>query len=360
VTASPTVTSTLLPTFTPLPPPGTVLWTFQTGNAIWSSPTVSEGVVYFGSDDHSLYAVDTATHQLRWKFDTGGVIRSRPAVVDSMVYVSSDDGMLHALEASSGTEKWNAAIGSANERTGGKYDVGMGYDYQQSSPTIADGVVYVGSGAAEVDAFEAATGKQVWRFEAASRVRSTPAVSDGKVFVGDGSGLLHVLDAGSGTEVWNTQGCDVPSPAVFNGLVYCGSRGSLEVRAWDIQTGKLRWQFPVGHSWVDSSPRIVDGILYIGSSDAAALFALDSQTGDLKWKFQMTGDSWCTPAISNGIAYIGGYTAGADNSFYAVNVSTGQQIWKLTIKNGVVSSPAVMDDVIYFGGMDGNLYALQG
>jgi outer membrane protein assembly factor BamB len=358
--ASPTATPTVPPTPTPQPGTGSVLWTFGTGDAIWSSPIVSSGVVYFGSDDMSLYAVDTTTHQLRWKFATGGVIRSRPAVADSMVYISSDDGVLHALEASSGTEKWNAAIGSANVRTGGKDDVGMGYDYQQSSPTVADGVVYVGSGAAEVDAFEAATGKQVWRFETASRVRSTPAISDGKVFVGDGSGLLHALDAKTGSELWNAQGCDIPSPAVSNGLVYCGSRGTLEVRAWDIQTGELRWQFSAGHSWVDSSPRVVDGTLYIGSSDAATLFALDPQTGELKWKFNLGGYAWCTPAVSQGVVYIGSFMPGVTGNFYAVDAQTGQQKWTLPVPYGVVSSPVVVDGVIYFGGMDGNLYVVQG
>src|SRR5512140_3343771 len=103
-TAVPTVVPTTIPTVPPTPtatvsPAGTVLWTFAAGNSIWSSPVVSNGVIYFGSDDQALYAVDLQTHQLAWKFATGGVIRSRPAVLGNMVYASSDDGVLHALDA---------------------------------------------------------------------------------------------------------------------------------------------------------------------------------------------------------------------------------------------------------------------
>lgn len=338
--------------------PGAVLWTFQTGEAVWSPPTVSDEVVYFGSDDKSAYAVDLHTHQLRWKFATGGIVRSRPAVADGVVFVSSDDGVLHALDAAAGTEKWQADLGSARMPVRG--ELGSGYDYQQSSPVVADEVVYVGSGSGEVDAFKAATGERLWQFMATTRVRSSPAVADGKLYIGDGNGNLYALDAATGVELWKAQGCDNPTPAVANGLVYCGSRGTLQEQAWDAATGEQRWQFAVGHSWIESSARIADGTLFVGSSDAATLFALDPQTGELKWRFGLIGDAWCSPAIANGVVYIGGYSSGADSDFYAVDATTGKLNWKLSIRNGVVSSPTVVDGIVYFGGMDGNLYAVQG
>jgi outer membrane protein assembly factor BamB len=367
-TASPAATPTLPPTLPPTlqpspilttPPSGTLLWTFSADNAVWSSPVVSNGLVFFGSDDKSFYAVDAKTHQQAWKFATGGIIRSRPAVSDGVVFVSSDDGVLHALDVSTGVEKWQTDIGAANIRTGGAFDVGSGYDYQQSSPVIAGGVVYVGSGAAEFDAVDAASGKLLWRFETASRIRSSAAIAAGKVYVGDGSGTLHAFDARTGAELWNQPGCDLPSPAAAGGLVYCGSRGTFEVHAWDAATGELKWKFPVGHSWVDSSPVIVDDILYIGSSDASTLFALDAATGELKWQFSTKGYAWCTPRFANGTVYIGSYNMGVEGTLYAVDAATGQQKWSLTIKGGIVGSPAVDQGVIYIGGLDGNLYSIQ-
>ena len=358
-TAVPTTTPTLTPSPTPTTPPaGTVLWTFQAGNAVWSTPVISHGLIYFGSDDKSFYAVDLQTHQLAWKFDTGGVIRSRPLVQDGVVYASSDEGVLYALDAASGAEKWKAGIGSAHVRTGGSYDVGSGYDYQQSSPTFADGVVYVGSGAGGLYAFEATGGTQLWRFDTTSRVRSSAAIADAKVYFGAGDGNLHVLDAKTGTELWNQPGCDLPSPAVVDGLVYCGGRGTFEVRAWDAASGELRWQFPVGHSWVDSSPVIVDGTLYNGSSDKSTLYALNASTGEEKWNFMLRGYAWCTPTVASGTVYIGSYK-GMDGIFYAVDTASGQQKWSLPVDGGILASAVVEQGVIYFTALDGNLYAVQ-
>ncbi len=356
------VTPTELPPTATRPVPtspaaGTVLWTFQTGDAVWSSPTVTDGVVYFGSDDKSVYAIDTTTQKLRWKFTTGGIVRSHPAATEGVVYVSSDDGTLHALDIATGTEKWKADLGSANIPARG--ELGSGYDYQQSSPAVANGMVYVGSGAGEVDAFDALTGQRIWQFMATSRVRSSPTVVDGTLFIGDGNSNLYALNARTGTELWKAQGCDNPTPAVSNGLVYCGGRGTVEERAWDARTGELRWQFSVGNSWVDSSARVVDGVLYVGSSDAASLFALDSATGGLKWRFNVRGYAWCSPAISNGVVYIGSYSLGGDAGFYAVDAKTGQPKWTLTVSKGVVSSPTIAAGVVYFGGIDGKLYAVR-
>jgi eukaryotic-like serine/threonine-protein kinase len=358
-TPAPTLTPTTAPSPTPAAAPGTVLWTFKAGNSIWSSPVLSNGIIYFGSDDFSVYAVDVKTYQAIWTVKTGGVIRSRPAVADGVVFVSSDDGILHALDALTGVEKWQAGTGPANMREGGPFDVGSGYDYSQSSPTLADGLVYIGSGDSGVFAFEASTGKQVWKFETSGRVRSTAAVSDGKVYIGEGSGLLHALDAKTGLELWNQPGCDIPSPAVATGLVYCGGRGTYEVHAWDAATGELGWKFSVGHSWVDSSPVIVDDALYIGSSDAATLYAISAATGEQKWTFPTSGYAWCTPTYADGLIYMGSYNMGVSGGFYAVEAATGQQLWSLTVENGIVGSAVVDEGVVYFGGLNGTLYAVQ-
>jgi outer membrane protein assembly factor BamB len=343
-------------TVTP-PEPGTVLWTFETGAAVWSSPTVDEGVVYFGSDDASLYAVDLTAGELRWKFPTGGSVRSRPEVADGIVYASSDDGFLYAVEAASGTLSWRADLGAADMPERGA--LGSAWDYQLSSPVVAEGAVYVGSGANAVYAFDAVSGEQLWRYPTASRVRSSPAVAEGVVYIGDGVSTLHAIEAASGARLWTAEGCSISTPLVVDGAVYCGSRGFVEVRAWDAATGELLWQFSVGHSWVDSSPRIVDGTLYIGSSDAASLFALDPVTGARKWRAQLTGYAWSSPAVSQGVAYIGTFMPGIPGKLYAVGASDGAILWSLPIDEGVVSSPVVVGGVIYFGGIDGKLYAVK-
>ncbi|MDT9191305.1 MAG: PQQ-binding-like beta-propeller repeat protein, partial [Limnospira sp. PMC 894.15] len=72
------------------------MWKFRTEDGIFSSPAVSGGVVYFGSYDNHLYAVDANTGQERWKFKTESVIFSSPAVSGGVVYFGSLDNHLYA------------------------------------------------------------------------------------------------------------------------------------------------------------------------------------------------------------------------------------------------------------------------
>jgi outer membrane protein assembly factor BamB len=70
----------------------------------------------------------TTLNELAWKFKTDGMVNSSPAVADGVVYVGSGDGRLYALDARTGKEKWSF-------NTGGEVF---------SSPAVADGVVYAG------------------------------------------------------------------------------------------------------------------------------------------------------------------------------------------------------------------------
>ena len=73
--------------------------------AIWDGklygllPAVVDGVVYVGSGDSYLYAVDAASGELLWRYETGDNVGSSPAVVDGVVYFGSDDGYLYAVGA---------------------------------------------------------------------------------------------------------------------------------------------------------------------------------------------------------------------------------------------------------------------
>jgi outer membrane protein assembly factor BamB len=49
-------------------------WAYQTGGPIVSSAAIVGGVVYFGSYDHNLYAVNSTTGHKLWSFQTGGYV----------------------------------------------------------------------------------------------------------------------------------------------------------------------------------------------------------------------------------------------------------------------------------------------
>ena len=62
------------------PEPTPVLWSYETGDSVLSSPAVSGGVVYVGSDDSDVYALDASTGDLIWSYETGDYVFSSPAV----------------------------------------------------------------------------------------------------------------------------------------------------------------------------------------------------------------------------------------------------------------------------------------
>ena len=104
-------------------------WSYATGNSVRSSPAVTNGVVYIGSDDGEVYALNASTGALLWTYTAGAGIFSSPAVASGMVYVGSLDYKVYALNAKTGSKLWS-------------YSTGGGY----SSPVVVNGMVYVGGG----------------------------------------------------------------------------------------------------------------------------------------------------------------------------------------------------------------------
>jgi outer membrane protein assembly factor BamB len=70
--------------------------------------------VYFGADNGKLYKVDAASGTIVWTYQTGGPIRTTPVVYGGYVYFGSDDGYVYCISASSGNlrPKWPIFAGS--------------------------------------------------------------------------------------------------------------------------------------------------------------------------------------------------------------------------------------------------------
>ena len=64
-------------------------WAYRAGDYIRGTPAVNGQVVYVGSDDNNLLAVNTETGQLVWKYETAGNITSAPAFAGDTVYFGS-------------------------------------------------------------------------------------------------------------------------------------------------------------------------------------------------------------------------------------------------------------------------------
>ncbi len=65
-------------------------WSYVTRKYVFSLPAVANGVVYVGSEDSNVYALNANTGVKLWNYSTGGVVKSSPAVANGMVYVGSN------------------------------------------------------------------------------------------------------------------------------------------------------------------------------------------------------------------------------------------------------------------------------
>ncbi|MGD0978763.1 MAG: PQQ-binding-like beta-propeller repeat protein, partial [Candidatus Bathyarchaeia archaeon] len=160
------------------------LWTYMTGSGVYSSPAVAGGMVFVGSGDGRVYALNAASGALVWSYATGSPVYSSPAVSGGMVYVGSD--RVYGLSASNGALVWSYATGSP----------------VYSSPAVSGGMVYVGSLDDRVYGLSASNGVQIWNYSTGASVYSSPAVSGGMVYVGSYDGSVYALSASNGVQIW--------------------------------------------------------------------------------------------------------------------------------------------------------------
>lgn len=304
-------------------PPGVnhIVWQFRTGAPIVASPTIADGTLYIGSDDHNLYAIDARSGRLLWKFAANAGIRSTAAVSGGSVFFLSLDGNLYSLDTRSGKLQWKfATAGESRNHAPGLYGLSPAlepmpdpWDFFLSSPAVAEGTVYFGSGDRHVYALSAQTGALRWKFLAGDVVHSSPALAGGLLCIGAWDGVLYALDARTGALRWKFAGLTdathfmqgIPgSPAIAGHTVVFGSRDNF-IYALDARTGSQLWRQPNHNSWVIASPAILNGTVYITTSDSMLFRALDLKTGAPLFELPYLAYSFSSPALASGHAYFG-------------------------------------------------------
>jgi outer membrane protein assembly factor BamB len=322
------------------------------GGCDW--PMFRQGPEHSGSSADTSISTATVSSSmvLAWTATTGGVVESSPAVANGVVYVGSNDRKLYAFDATgsagcAGTPKKCAPLWTS---------VGTGASIF-SSPVVVNGVVYVGSEDGTLYAFDAKgttncagvprTCIPLWTAATKGLIESSPTVVDGVVYVGSGHSdkRLYAFDA-AGTK--NCSG----NPVTCTPL----------------------WTAAASQS-ISSSPAVAGGVVYVGSQDGA-LYAFDAAgvngcsgtpvVCSPMWTSTVTGGSiFSSPSVVGGVVYVGSN----DGNLYAfdANGNTGcsgapvtcAPLWSATTGGSVGSSPAVTNGVVYVGSNDGKLYAFD-
>jgi outer membrane protein assembly factor BamB len=287
----------------------------------WSSPAVSEGVVYIGSGT-KVSAMNGATGQLLWTKDLNDfktnsqIVNGSPAIDGNRLIIA---------------------------------------DWQNATYYCLD--VIQG-------------GQLLWSFalDANSIAQSTPCIDSGKVFVGQGSswgspanGKVWCLDEATGNPVtsWGTNGCYVTdgkldvtgTVAAYRGFIYFtdftyGAASSPNAHLYCLSgaTGQEMWKQPVYGS--DGAPAVADGLVVVASQQAGAwpapstnwvtAFAADtsSGTGPVQlWTKSGFGGYNMSPCISGDKIAVGNIDCstvftGAGAGMWVLNAGDGTAVWQ--------------------------------
>lgn len=364
-----------------------VEWTFDTDDAVWSSPVVADGTVYIGSADHSVYAIDAETGDQKWAFETDHRVEGTPAYAagsagssDSTsesdrgtVYVGSYDKHVYAIDAETGDQRWASEVaglvrgGPVVDRDAvivgvGCYNLACSW-YAEEADVPQDGWVY---------SLDAASGETNWRYDVGDEVVSTPAIDDETVYVGTSDGDLYALDVETGDVEWAYETGDMiwSSPAVAFGAVYVGDWDG-KIHAVDAASGDAEWTTDTSGYYISGSLAVDENAVYVGDTPFNAIdsgepnygevHCLDRIDGEIQWSVEtQTTEIGSSPVVNDDRLYIGTHrpTEGDGAGIHALSID-GDEEWFFEVGGrGVGSSPALVEGTLYFGGTDGRVYAV--
>ena len=182
-------------TFAAFTPERGVLWTFKAGNQITGGAVRdSDGLVWFGSHDHSLYALD-ASGKLVHEVECNGQINGSPVFDDTFVYLGSCDGKLRKIDIHTGEVVRELDFES----------------YIPETPVLSGGVLYMLTHGGELAAVKADDFEALYHVPTGNTFFTSPFVTDSFLFLTDANGKIHIHKRADGSFI-----ADLPSVKTWN------------------------------------------------------------------------------------------------------------------------------------------------
>ena len=259
--------------------------------------------------------------------------------------------------------------------------VAFSLDSRPGQPTIADGVVYLGSQAGTMHAVSMQTGQELWRFDTDGPIFHPPLVNGDLLLFGSWDGNLRAVNKASGELIWAFQAGQVDwdtrdifvngIPAVVDGVAYFSSE-DFNVYAVDIETGKEVWRHALPEEPQAREIPIVDRVAYIGTWDGH-VYAIDIDSGELVWR--SATDDQGRASLPDQVAFVtvvpivteeAVYFSDWAGNLFAVDRADGQQLWRFdpgaadSRHVGSRSFMALVGEVLYYSTLeDQHLYGVN-
>jgi len=282
----------------------------------WSGPVVHDGIIYVGSRDGRVVAINASSREQQWQWPDTDALRSlvytTPKVLGDLVYVGTYSGLVYALTIDRGAERW------VYPRTGSIGAI-------VGTPVVVNETIYISSSDGRVYALDTTFGDFKWTWPPlaekplAEKLWTSPAVKGDTLYV-----------------------------STFDGHIY----------ALSAETGELLdWSFEAEAGFA-SSPVIDEDTIYVGSFDRH-LYAVKIGSDEPMWKFPQEEPAanwfWASPIVDEGIVYAGCL----DGKLYAIEAKTGEKIWEFDAESPIVSSPVLIDNLLVVTDESGTVYVFN-
>jgi outer membrane protein assembly factor BamB len=298
-----------------------------------ASPTpVTDGesvIVHFGNGDLAAYDFDGnqlwkrnlqkdhGTYTIWWGHANSPVLYHdlviNVCMQDSLADLGADKSMSYivAHDKKTGELKWKTE--RMTESTAEECD---SYTTPVFCPPRSKSEVdtFIVAGANQLDAYDPATGAQVWRLETPRRIRTItgPTLADGVIYYAEGfRGPMHAVRVGGQGKrsideavVWshkqNTP--DTPWPVVRNGLVFMISDDGI-AQCLDAKTGALKWKERFQGDF-KASPIAAPGRVYFLNMVGRCTVVAPEPTFSKIAENQIDGNTIASPIASDGRIYL--------------------------------------------------------
>jgi alcohol dehydrogenase (cytochrome c) len=247
-----------------------------------------------------ITAANVSGLQAQWSIQLPGTsnLETEPLVVDGIMYTSGQPGTVVALDAKTGRQIWRFTrqrkVRNPNEIN--PFNRGV---------AILGNRIFVGTLDAALVAIDARTGSLLWESQVADSmlgysITSSPLIVKDKVIVGvsggefGARGFLDAYDAATGKRVWRWY--SIPAPGEFGNDSWAGDSWKTGAGptwltgSFDAELNTLYWTVGNPGAQIDRSVRGNADNLFTDS-----VVALDPDTGSRKWHFQFTpndGHDW--------------------------------------------------------------------
>ncbi|HLE89581.1 MAG TPA: PQQ-binding-like beta-propeller repeat protein [Anaerolineales bacterium] len=250
-------------------------WRFSAATDHWvATPLVVGNKLFAPNSDGNLYVLDLQDGQSTKKavetIELGGRLWAQPTTDGERIFVTSLDPSVSAVDVETYEVLWHEELNGA---------------IPGSAVLGADGMLYVGSLASQLEKFDPATGKHEPVLEAENWIWSTPSLDGDTLYFGDLDGNFYSFNTSTGKSNWPPVKPDGPitaSPLIqTDHLLVATESGSLFAINRD---GGVLWSEEIGGK-IYTTPVAAGDLILVAPLETGFYLAALDQNGRQVWTF---------------------------------------------------------------------------